>query len=160
MSYTKNEYPSKYIPTEFDNYHTKLMIDGKEIDIDLVDTSGKDEDKLRSLSFNNCHIFMLMFAVNQRDSFINCKVKWLKEITQTAPGTPFILIGTKSDIKSNVTGVPKKEIDKFVSETDLCIGYKETSAKSQSGVKDAFECAVRTVLYPNNRGNGGCCIIL
>ena len=137
------------------------MIDGKEIDIDLVDTSGKDEDKLRSLSFNNCHIFMLMFAVNQRDSFINCKVKWLKEMTQTAPNTPFILIGTKCDAKSNVTGVPKAEIDKFVSSNDLCIEYKETSAKTQSGVKEAFESAVRAVLYPNNRGNGGCgCIIL
>ena len=99
------------------------MVDGKEIELDLVDASGKDEDKLRSLSFDQCDIYMLMFAINQRDSFINCKAKWLQEIP---PQTPFILIGTKCDIKSNVTGVPQEEIDIFVSDTDSCLHYKES----------------------------------
>ena len=166
MSYTKNQFPQQYIPTEFDNYHTKLMVDGKEVELDLVDTSGKDEDKLRALSFNKCDIFMLLFAINQRDSFINCKVKWLKDIMEDykkedGDVPKFVLIGTKCDTKSATSSVKQTDIDKFVNENEGCIEYKETSAMTQDGVKEAFEVAVRAVLYPKNRGNSGCsCVIL
>ena len=164
VSFTTNSFPEKYIPTEFDNYHTKFIVDGKEIELDLVDTSGKEEDKLRHLSFSKTDIFMLLFAINQRDSFINCKVKWLQEIQQYTNSEnepiPFILIGTKCDIKSKITSVNRADIDQFVKETETCYEYQETSALTQEGVKEAFECAVRAVIYPRNRDAGCGCQIL
>eukprot|EP00483_Globobulimina_turgida_P004152 UN04160 len=163
VSFTKDAFSEKYVPTEFDNYHTKLMVDGREIELDLVDTSGEDDDKLRSLSFDKADIFMVMFAMNQRDSFINCKGKWLKEITETnnVKHIPFILIGTKCDLKKNKsTLVSQNGIDSFVSEIDSCFEFIKTSVKTQEGVKECFECAVKHVLYPRNNNDGCTCIVL
>lgn len=36
-----------------------------------------------------------------RASFENVKLKWLPEIRHHAPGVPFILVGTKSDLRDD-----------------------------------------------------------
>eukprot|EP01084_Bolivina_argentea_P246116 411949_1 len=148
-SFTTNSFPDQYVPTEFENHHTNLMVNGREIELDLVDTSGQHDNKLRSLSFEKADIFMLLFAMGERDSFENCKIRWLAEIQESnkkrIDGTqiPFILVGTKSDIQNKKTQISPKDIDKFVSDTPICMDHKQTSALTKVGVNEAFECAVR-----------------
>lgn len=161
VSYTKNEFRAQYKPTEFDNYHTKLMVEKQEIELNFVDCSGKEVDNLRSISFDHTDIFILMFAINQRDSFINCKGKWMNEMSKCQnESLCFLLIGTKCDIKDDTNCVSQNEIDQFVQDCSLCIAYMETSALTQVGVKESVEKAVRYILFPSNTDSPCCCCVL
>ena len=40
VSYCENRFPSEFCPTVFDTYSTTIMIDDKQFDIGMYDTSG------------------------------------------------------------------------------------------------------------------------
>merc|ERR1712244_119098 len=96
VSFTNKTFPNEYEPTEFDQYHTKLMVENKLIQLDLNDTSGKHDVKMRKLSFTQTDIFMIVFSISSE----SVTAKWLKEIEVTMDReenqVPFILIGCKS----------------------------------------------------------------
>jgi small GTP-binding protein len=74
------------------------MVDGKPVNLQLWDTAGQEDfDRLRPLSYPHTDIFILCFSVTTPVSFENIKSKWSSEIERYAPGTPFIIVGTKSD---------------------------------------------------------------
>lgn len=71
-SYTTNKFPEDYIPTIFDNYSVAISVDEKPIKLGLWDTAGQEEyGKIRPLSYPNTDVFLIMFAVNEKSSFIN-----------------------------------------------------------------------------------------
>merc|ERR1712154_340434 len=164
VTFTTNEFRKQYVPTQFDNYHTRFMVDGREITLDFFDTSGKDDDDLRTVSYEKTDIFMILFAINHRESFRNCKNKWLKEIASitdsiTNQPVPFILIGTKSDVKETEKRVTQSDIDEFVQSTSSCIGYQETSSLKDQGINECIERAVRHVLRSGDNGGCGCVLL-
>ena len=74
----------------------------------LWDTAGQERFKLlTSVYYRNVCCVVLMFAVDNKDSFINLDT-WLAEVMAlsgiTDPNTfPFVLIGNKSDLDAVVT---------------------------------------------------------
>tara|TARA_B110000208_G_scaffold19987_1_gene24949 strand:- start:127 stop:738 length:612 start_codon:yes stop_codon:yes gene_type:complete len=46
-------------------------------------------------------VCLVCFSVISRSSFDNVGEKWLKEIENFTPGTPFILVGTKTDLRDD-----------------------------------------------------------
>ena len=89
-------------------------------------------------------------------SFENVSSKWHPEITHHAPGVPFILVGTKSDLrddpetlqklkKKGMAPVTKEEGEakKNALKARACI---ECSALTQNQLKLVFDEAIRTVL--------------
>jgi small GTP-binding protein len=77
-----------------------VMVDGKPVNLQLWDTAGQEDfDRLRPLSYPHTDIFILCFAVTTPASFENVKNKWFSEIERYAPGTPFVIVGTKLDTR-------------------------------------------------------------
>jgi len=171
ISYTTNAFPGEYIPTVFDNYSANVMVDGKPINLGLWDTAGQEDyDRLRPLSYPQTDVFLVCFSVVSKASFDNVKAKWIPEITQHAPGTPVILVGTKSDLRndaetlSQLQGkglalVPKEAAHALVKDINAD-KYLECSALTQEGLKAIFDDAIRSAMKPKKSGKKGGCVLL
>ena len=42
MTYCKDEFPTMYVPTVFDNYSTDLVVDMRQVKLTLWDTAGQE----------------------------------------------------------------------------------------------------------------------
>lgn len=152
ISYTTNTFPEEYIPTVFDNYSANVMVDQKPITIGLWDTAGQEDyDRLRPLSYPQTDVFLICFALDGQTSFENIKNKWVPEIQHHAPGAPFILVGTKLDLRNEAKpGSEGKFVSKMQGESlreELkAWKYLECSARTQEGLKQVFDEAIRCVL--------------
>lgn len=161
ISYTTNAFPGEYIPTVFDNYSANVMVDGKPINLGLWDTAGQEDyDRLRPLSYPQTDVFLICFSVISPASFENVKTKWHPEIQHHAPGIPFILVGTKLDLRDDEETLERLREKRLgpVAEArahalcDELGGYKylECSALTQKGLKMVFDEAIRCVLLNQN----------
>ncbi|KAI7891478.1 Rho1 GTPase [Mucor mucedo] len=98
-----NEFPEDYVPTVFENYIVRIDLDsGKSIELSLWDTAGQEEyDRLRPLCYPETDVILACFAIDQMQSFANVKDRWIPEMDHFLFNTPRLLVGTKSDLRSN-----------------------------------------------------------
>jgi len=100
ISYTTNSFPGEYVPTVFDNYNANAIVEGNPVTLGLWDTAGSEEyDTLRPLSYPGTDVFLICYSIFSPESYENVTKKWYKEITEHAPDTPIILVGTKLDLR-------------------------------------------------------------
>jgi len=170
ISYTTNAFPGEYIPTVFDNYSANVMVDSKPINLGLWDTAGQEDyDRLRPLSYPQTDVFLICFSIISPASFENVKTKWHPEIKHHCPNTPFLLVGTKLDLRDDpetLSRLAEKKLAPVTYQQGMemakLIGaakYVECSALNQTGLKTVFEEAIRVVLTPpkvNKPKKGGC----
>lgn len=171
ISYTTNAFPGEYIPTVFDNYSANVMVDGKAVNLGLWDTAGQEDyDRLRPLSYPQTDIFLIAFSVISTSSFENVSSKWFPEIQHHCPGTPIILVGTKSDLRKDKGCIEKLAAkgQSLVSEEAAeqrakeigAYKYIECSALTQDRLKTVFDDAIRAALEPRKPKKKGKCTIL
>jgi Ras-related C3 botulinum toxin substrate 1 len=166
VSFTTNSFPTDYIPTVFDNYSAMLMVNtdsqssthNKVVQLGLWDTAGQEDyDRLRPLSYPQTDVFLVCFSVISRASLTNVAEKWLPEIKHYCPNTPVMVVGTKTDLRTD-----RSALDRLAERNEYPIGtleaaaavkelaspnllYREVSAKTQSGLTDLFRTACRLV---------------
>jgi len=159
ISYTTNAFPGEYIPTVFDNYSANIMVDGKQFNLGLWDTAGREDyDRLRPLSYPQTDVFFICASISSPSSLENVKSKWVPEITHHCPNTPYFLIGTKEDLredKETIARLAEKglTITTFQQGCEFAksvgaVGYRECSALTQKGLKNCFDEGIRCVLTP------------
>ena len=62
-AYAKNEFPTDYVPTVFDNYSVKVPIGTETYHLGLFDTAGQEDyDDLRPLSYPQTDIFLVCYS--------------------------------------------------------------------------------------------------
>jgi small GTP-binding protein len=102
ITYTRQEFPTQYVPTVFDNYSAFGL------KIGLWDTAGGEEyDRLRPLAYPGTDIFLICFSVASPKSFENVTGKWWPELTHHCPGVRALLVGTKTDLRDDVETLDK-----------------------------------------------------
>lgn len=78
--------------------------------------------------------------------------QWYPEVSHFCPSTPLLLIGTKTDLRSDPTTkqmlsaqgqAPITPEHGAAVAKDIGAGYKECSAKTGKGVKEVFDAALR-----------------
>eukprot|EP01029_Cantina_marsupialis_P028811 TRINITY_DN778030_c0_g1_i1.p1 TRINITY_DN778030_c0_g1~~TRINITY_DN778030_c0_g1_i1.p1 ORF type:complete len:191 (-),score=66.14 TRINITY_DN778030_c0_g1_i1:260-832(-) len=169
ISYTTNAFPHEYIPTVFDNYTANVMVEGKPINLGLWDTAGQEDyDRLRPLSYGQTDVFLVCFSLISPASFENITAKWIPEVKHHAPNTPFILVGTKEDLREDPDTIAQvqpitTEQGTLLAEEIGAHKYMECSALTQGGLKDVFDEAIRCALSkekkPKKKSSGGCSLI-
>ena len=151
ISYTTNKFPEDYVPTVFENYVSDIEVDGKQVELALWDTAGQEDyDRLRPLSYPGTDLFIVTFAVTSPSTFENVRTKWIPEIQHYAPGVPFILVGTKVDLRNDPTHVSTGHGQRLCDELKGA-AYLECSARTQDGLKAVFDTAIDTVVQSRKK---------
>eukprot|EP01115_Flamella_aegyptia_P003319 TRINITY_DN1556_c0_g3_i3.p1 TRINITY_DN1556_c0_g3~~TRINITY_DN1556_c0_g3_i3.p1 ORF type:complete len:200 (+),score=50.67 TRINITY_DN1556_c0_g3_i3:700-1299(+) len=166
ISYTEGKFPKEYVPTVFDNYEATIIVEGKEVKFSLWDTAGQEGyARIRTLSYPKTDIFLLCFAVTNHPSFINVKDRWFVEIKHHCPNVPLIVVGTKSDLrtdegtleslrKEGKSPITEEEAQQMVKDLGA-LKYLECSALTRQGLKNVFDEALTTIVSPGTGGSGG-----
>eukprot|EP00761_Pharyngomonas_kirbyi_P012892 gb/GECH01012919.1/.p1 GENE.gb/GECH01012919.1/~~gb/GECH01012919.1/.p1 ORF type:complete len:199 (+),score=36.62 gb/GECH01012919.1/:1-597(+) len=159
LSYANNSFPQDYVPTVFDNYNANVMVNGKTVCLGLWDTAGQEEyDRLRPLSYPETDVFLLCFSLVSPVSLTNVRSRWVPELRHHAPGVPFILVGTKLDLREdpemikrlnekNLSPVSQDQGESLAKEIGA-YSYMECSARTQKNLKNVFDEAIIAVLFP------------
>jgi small GTP-binding protein len=64
LAYSQNEFPQNYVPTVFENYAVKAIVDAQPTQLELWDTAGQEDyDRIRPLSYPNTDVFLVLFSV-------------------------------------------------------------------------------------------------
>lgn len=155
--------PDSSVPEIFETFSLKIKVDGRKVELGLWDTSGEDEyEALRRLSYPNCDVFIVCYSVGSRNSFERVRTKWLPEVRKYRPTTPFVIVGTKRDLRPQSSlmrdGSGRDSKDGFVNfdegmmlANDLgACSFLECSALGGNGVKEVFEEASRAAFKGDN----------
>lgn len=136
VKYTDDEYNTNTPTTIGMDLHVKTVeIFDKIIKVHIWDMSGHEKFKFIIDSyFRNCQGVVLIFDVNDRNSFDNL-AEWMKYVkTKVEPDFPMILVGNKIDLERVVD---YEECIEFA--LDNNIEYFETSVKDNINVNGIFE---------------------
>ena len=178
IAFTQNKFPEGYIPTVFDNYETKIEVDGKVVNLTIWDTSGQEDYKrTRPMQYPDTNVFIICFSLVNPTNIENIENVWIPEIREFCPDAPFVLIGTKSDLRDEWDTIPDSQKDpkgrpisydegmEFANKIGAA-KYVECSAFKSKNVGEVFDETVRVALNPpkTNKGkkestDGGCCRI-
>ncbi|XP_073762398.1 rho-related GTP-binding protein RhoU isoform X2 [Danio rerio] len=163
ISYTTNGYPAEHIPTAFDNFTARVVVDGRPVQLQLCDMAGQrweavdqslndDFDRLRPLCYRDADVFLLCYSVVLPSSFRSVTDRWAPEINRICPGVPIILVGTQCDLLEDVQVLIRlaEGQEKPVSQEDarLCarsigaVTFAECSALTQKNLKEVFDAAI------------------
>ena len=167
-SYKSGKFPTEYVPTVFDNCAVDMMSDGASVKLHLWDSAGYDiYDRLRPLSYTNTDVFIVCYSVRSPMSLENVTAKWLPEIRDRCPKTPFLLVGTQCDVCTDTsdqhqlrsTLIDPSRADQMGSRTGTTL-VMECSAKTQMGLKDIFvEVAKVGLIEIKRRKHNGCVLL-
>jgi len=155
ISYSQGRFPSEYVPTVFENYGCQKECEGHPVILHLWDTAGQEDyDRLRPLSYPGSDVVLLIFATTSKLSFDAISDKWYPEISHYLPRTPYVLVGSKIDLRDEKLQDPNAETTEYVTKeqgtklmTDIgAEAYMELSSKTGKGLKEVFHYAMRIVL--------------
>eukprot|EP00689_Sawyeria_marylandensis_P002516 EC823981.1.p1 GENE.EC823981.1~~EC823981.1.p1 ORF type:complete len:174 (+),score=62.37 EC823981.1:136-657(+) len=156
-------FPQDYIPTFSDN-GAKIVNykDKTPITLSFYDSGNAEEyDKMRPSLYPGTDVIVICFSLFNKHSFENVENYFFPEIKKYIPDVPFVIIGTKLDIKND-----PKELNYLKDRNETLIppalannlckklkGYKycEISSKSGEGMKEAFDMIIEAGLSKQNQ---------
>ncbi|CAM4680870.1 hypothetical protein PO909_013811 [Leuciscus waleckii] len=99
----KDCYPETYVPTVFENYTAGLDLEEQRVELSLWDTSGSPYyDNVRPLCYSDADAVLLCFDISRPDTVESSLKKWKAEIMDFCPSTRIILVGCKTDLRTDV----------------------------------------------------------
>ena len=178
---SKGIFEELYAPTiGFEFLVFNVKINDKVVKLQIWDTCGQELYRsLISSFYRNSSLAMMVYAINNKESFNHIK-SWLKEVKlQSNPDVKIFLIGNKSDLDKE-RKVKEEDARIFMEENGIHF-FSETSAKNGINAKEVFVEAAKllysehlkykenknklvrsylpkpTKLNRNNRKKEGCC---
>jgi small GTP-binding protein len=146
-NYLGEEFTEGHLATIGVDLATKRVLFNKEIVKFIIwDLAGQPTfEKVRGHYYAGCNGILLVYSVEDRESFDNAS-KWLVEAYKNmGPLPPTVIIGNKTDLrhsldkKKYVTPEEGQEFTKyFIKKLDVPAIFRETSAKTGAGIQDAF----------------------
>jgi len=143
--YICGDYKELYDPTVEDSYNKDIVMDGKHIQLQILDTAGQDEySELRETFLHTGQGFVLVFSIDD-DSTFEALRDIRDDILRVHPDkkVPLILVGNKCDLDDS-RAVTQQEA-KSMAKRFKC-EYKEVSAKSDLNIDELFTSFTKQIL--------------
>lgn len=68
----------------------------------VVTTIGQEEfDRIRNLSYEDTHVVIICYSVDNRDSLENIPGRWVEELEEGCPQANIILVALKCDLRDD-----------------------------------------------------------
>ena len=134
----RNNFEEFYTATVgFEFLTFNMRINNNVLKLQIWDTCGQEVYKsLISNFYRNSSLALILYAINNRDSFQHAET-WLNDLkNQANPNVRVFLVGNKSDLESERV-VSKEEGEKFKDEKKLD-RFFETSAKTGENARSAL----------------------
>ncbi|KAM4797436.1 rho-related GTP-binding protein Rho6 [Rhinophrynus dorsalis] len=137
----KDCYPETYVPTVFENYTASLETEEQRVELSLWDTSGSPYyDNVRPLCYSDSDAVLLCFDISRPESLDSALKKWKSEVTDYCPSTRILLIGCKTDLRTDLSTIMELSHQKQVP-----VSYEQgCTAAKQLGAESYLECSAFT----------------
>lgn len=145
LQFMYDEFVEDYEPTKADSYRKKVVLDGEEVQIDILDTAGQEDyAAIRDNYFRSGEGFLLVFSITEPESF-SASAEFREQILRVKAEEdkiPLLLVGNKSDLEER----RQVSADEARSKADeWAVQYVETSAKTRANVDKVFFDLMREV---------------
>ena len=143
--------PQEHDPTIEDRYKSNLNIDGTDYEVEILDTAGEEDyQNMMDMWISFGEGFLLVFAINEKESFELLKAKHERVIKgKHGVKCPILLVGNKHDLAEE-RQVTQDEANQLAQQWG--IEYIETSAKTNFNCKEAFERLAHKIVQSKNPG--------
>ncbi|GAA6233092.1 ras-related protein ralB-B-like [Lates japonicus] len=144
LQFMYDEFVEDYEPTKADSYRKKVVLDGEDVQIDILDTAGQEDyAAIRDNYFRSGEGFLLVFSITEHESF-TATSEFREQILRVKEeeAIPLLLVGNKSDLEER-RQVSADEATAKASEWG--VQYVETSAKTRANVDKVFFDLMREV---------------
>jgi Ras-related protein Ral-A len=144
LQYMYGDFIEEYDPTKADSYRKKVVIDGEECFIDILDTAGQEEyAAIRDNYYRSGEGFMCVFSITEAESFSQSQ-EFREQICRILDNEdiPMLLVGNKCDL-ANQRKVSTHEAEALAQEWNC--QYIETSAKTPSNVNESYVMIIRLI---------------
>lgn len=131
-----NKFVETYDPTIEDSYRTHILLNGRPVTVELMDTAGQEEyAALREQWITEGEGFVVVYSVTDKQSFARIR-QYFEEIARIKEGQAFgiVLIGNKIDESRRVV---TRQQGKALAQK-WKIPFFETSAKKNLNIESAF----------------------
>ncbi|XP_058443187.1 ras-related protein Ral-a isoform X2 [Malaya genurostris] len=144
LQFMYDEFVEDYEPTKADSYRKKVVLDGEEVQIDILDTAGQEDyAAIRDNYFRSGEGFLCVFSITEDDSF-QATQEFREQILRVKndENIPFLLVGNKCDLNDK-RKVPLAECQARAQQWG--VPYVETSAKTRENVDKIFYDLIRDI---------------
>ncbi|EFO19133.2 RAL-1 protein [Loa loa] len=147
LQFMYDEFVEEYEPTKADSYRKKVVLDGEECLIDILDTAGQEDySAIRDNYYRSGEGFICVFSITDTESFeaTNEFREQILRVKNSAMDSsiPIILVGNKSDL-TNERSVMQLHAQQRAEQWN--VPYIETSAKNRTNVDKVFYDLMREI---------------
>lgn len=145
LQFMYDEFVEDYEPTKADSYRKKVVLDGEEVQIDILDTAGQEDyAAIRDNYFRSGEGFLLVFSITEHESF-TATAEFREQILRVKAEEdkiPLLVVGNKSDLEDRRQVSVEEARGKA---EEWGVQYVETSAKTRANVDKVFFDLMREV---------------
>nr|XP_046237850.1 ras-related protein ralB-B-like [Scatophagus argus]XP_046237851.1 ras-related protein ralB-B-like [Scatophagus argus] len=144
LQFMYDEFVEDYEPTKADSYRKKVVLDGEDVQIDILDTAGQEDyAAIRDNYFRSGEGFLLVFSITEQESF-TATSEFREQILRVKEEEviPLLVVGNKSDLED------RRKVsadDAAAKASEWGVQYVETSAKTRANVDKVFFDLMREV---------------
>lgn len=139
--FLRNAFNVAYKATIEDLHSRDFNVNGVSVKVDFLDTAGNSEfPAMRRLSISTAHAFLIVYAVDDAESFDEAKRLWqeIKDQRHDHDDIPCVFAANKCDLAADRHRVSEADGLRWATDEGRADSWMEVSAKLNTAVRDVF----------------------